>query len=137
LAKDKKASIFILPASALRREIKYLEISRKVWAINSLFHLSLVAKLSNGEKNRQKTARRIYCRVEYFPMFPFHGCICKYLPIHSAEYFPMFPFQGCICKYLPIHSAEYFPMFPFQGCISTFLHTVLNIFLCSQDSRDV
>jgi hypothetical protein len=54
LAKDKKASVFILPAIALRREIKYLEISRKVWAINSLFHLSLVAKLSNGEKNRQK-----------------------------------------------------------------------------------
>jgi len=54
LAKDKKASIFILPAIALRREIKYLEISRKVWAINSLFHLSLVAKLSNGEKNRQR-----------------------------------------------------------------------------------
>jgi hypothetical protein len=97
LAKDKKASIFILPASAiaLGREIKYLEISRKVWAINSLFHLSLVAKLSNGEKNRQKTARRIYCRVEYFPMFPF------------------------------------------QGCISTFLYTALNIFLYSQDSRDV
>jgi hypothetical protein len=79
LAKDKKASVFILPASALRGEIKYLEISRKVWAINSLFHLSLVAKLSNGEKNRQKTARRIYCRVEYFPMFPFQGFISTFL----------------------------------------------------------